>query len=388
MSFSAMPNRKISTETGGHLTERVCPICNLRPVNQDADTCGGECGYELRRRRYYAEKERRKAGMDPTSQPSIPDQHSHPQFMVSKPASHPPQRLAETADEGDTDRLLLPKRTFIREVEPEPRATTVMFPERGIFCDGDNHYPISDPVVEAAKVAFLRDVKPTTWVNVGDLIDCWFISRYTKEASRLFGQYGARLQEEIDSARPYVETVCGVVSEAHYILGNHEHRQGKLISENPGLHGLRALGWKAMLEYPANLQVHPYGTRLKAGEAPLDFIHGDTIPMGVKNKPLWILANKGNRSTIFGHSHHKAEATRTFYDEHGEPIIHGAYEQGHGSIVSEQTYVSEPNWQPSFNYIEFWRDEHQKVRFSVHPILIIDGRFAWNGRVYDGRKWQ
>jgi hypothetical protein len=298
----------------------------------------------------------------------------------------PAERPAENVE--PECKLHLPRRTVVREAEPEPRAALAEFPTRGILVDGDNHYPIANPGEAAAKIAFARDVKPSAWVNIGDLIDAWFISRHGKEASRLFGGYGVRLQEEIDSARPYVEAMCGLVKEAHYILGNHENRQMRLISENPGLHGLRSLGWAKMLEYPDNLTVHPYGTRLRAYNAPLDFIHGDRVPMGVKSKAVWVLANLGNRSTIFGHGHHVEQATRTFYDEEGAPIIHGAYQQGHGSIVSEQTYVTEPNWQSGFTYVEFWKDDHGKSRFSIHPILFIDGRFSWNGRVYDGRKCQ
>ena len=363
----------------------------MRPVKPGAATCGGSCGYELRRRRYFDEKARREGGI-PVPPPEVPQPRIT--FVSSESVGNYRQNVPPPVPERpaemvvDPDRIVLPKHTVIREVEPEPRTATSLFPDRGMFVDGDNHYPIADPVVEAAKIAFVRDMKPTTWVNVGDLLDAWFISRYTKESSRLFGAYGVRLQEEIDSARPYVEAVCSVVEEAHYVIGNHEHRHSKLISENPGLHGLRALGWAAMLQYPDKLKIHPYGTRLRADSAPLDFIHGDSIPMGVKNKPVWVLANKGNRTTVFGHSHHQTSATRTFYDEHGDPILHGAYEQGHGSIVAEQTYTSEPNWQPGFTWIEFWKDDYGKSRFSVHPILIIDGRFSWNGRVYDGRKWQ
>lgn len=312
-------------------------------------------------------------------------ENTRPSAWTDEPMP-PPTRPADEVE--SIGKLHLPRRTVIREAEPEPRAALKEFPEGGILCDGDNHFPIANPREHAAKLAFARDVKPSAWVNIGDLIDCWFLSRYTKEAGRLFGAYGAQLQEEIDSARPYVEAMCSVVNEAHLILGNHEHRQLRMINENPGLHGLRGLGWGRMLEYPAKLTVHPYGTRLRAFDAPLDFIHGDRVPMGVKNKAAWVLANLGNRSTIFGHGHHEHHETRTFYDENGEPVFHGAYEQGHGSIVSEQTYVTEPNWQPGFTWVEFWRDDRGKSRFSVHPILFIDGRFSWNGRVYDGRKWQ
>lgn len=407
-----------------------CPVCSKpapKGVNSRQQTCSFDCGQILHTRRaderrdarYRAALEAMGRNVDrPAQVPTVPDSGienrsgnatesirnacrsiSEPVAERTRPSAWPDEPVAPHAQPAATGqrpaddieplcKLHLPRRTVIREAEPEPRAALKEFPAGGIICDGDNHFPIANAREHAAKLAFARDVNPSAWVNIGDLIDCWFLSRYTKEAGRLFGAYGAQLQEEIDSARPYVEAMCSVVKEAHLILGNHEHRQLRLINENPGLHGLRGLGWARMLEYPEKLTVHPYGTRLRAFDAPLDFIHGDRVPLGVKNKAAWVLANLGNRSTVFGHGHHVQKETRTFYDEAGEPIIHGAYQQGHGSIVSEQTYVTEPNWQPGFSFIEFWKDDHGKSRFSVHEMLFIDGRFSWNGRVYDGRKWQ
>jgi hypothetical protein len=36
--------------------------------------------------------------------------------------------------------------------------------------------------------------------------------------------------------------------------------------------------------------------------------------------------------------------------------------------------------------VEFFEIEG-KGRFTTHLIHIIDGRFSWNGTLYDGRKW-
>src|ERR1035441_442901 len=172
----------------------------------------------------------------------------------------PTEHLAEVEPEIP---VKVPHALRPRDKAPESQALIPLWPTRGIFVDSDNHFPTADPLVTAAKLAFVRDMKPSLWINLGDLIDDWLASRFEKEASRLFGGYGARLQEEIDSARPYVEAVCGIVEQAHWIPGNHEHRQERLIDANPSLHGLRALGWKEMFKFPANFVAHPYGTRLR-----------------------------------------------------------------------------------------------------------------------------
>src|ERR1035441_9349944 len=47
-----------------------------------------------------------------------------------------------------------------RDKAPESQALIPIWPKRGIFVDSDNHFPIADPLVTAAKLAFVRDMKP------------------------------------------------------------------------------------------------------------------------------------------------------------------------------------------------------------------------------------
>lgn len=302
-----------------------------------------------------------------------------------KPAEIPSAAIDAPADDHG---LVVPRSLRPKDRPPENQSAIPSLPRR-MFVDSDNHFPIADPLVTAAKLAFVRDVKPDLWVNLGDLLDFWLASRFPKEAKRLFGPYGAQLQEEIDSARPYVEAVCSIVKQAHWIPGNHEQRHERLIDANPSQYGLRALGWKSILEYPENFVVHPYGTRLKINRAPLYCVHGDQIvPERVVAPAMYMLNRRVNQTTLFGHTHKAAEAYRTGYDENREPIVYGAINTGHGSLVSEQTYAGpEPDWQHAFSYVEFYEADG-KVRFSVQLIKIIDGRFSWNGTVYDGRRWQ
>lgn len=295
-----------------------------------------------------------------------------------------PARTAEGTDPG----FVYPK-GMKPSAEPPLDETTVVDPgelPRFVLADGDLHYSIHDRYVEAAKLAFARDIKPDAWVNVGDVYDCWLISRYEKEPERLFDA-GARLQEEFDSARPYWSEVSRIVKRAHLILGNHENRLERLVSANPGLFGLRALEWHRLAELPANVRVHAYGKRLRIGS--MTFEHGDRMGgrFGVKHPTAWLLDNRGARNTVFGHTHRVATTYRTVWDEDGNPHTYVAINQGHGSDVAKQTYQPEANWQHGFTLIENYT-EAGKPRFTAHVIPIVNGKFSWGGRVYDGRKCQ
>ena len=374
----------------------ACVVCGADVFSRanTTRTCGPRCGYMLRSKSATVAsqalppaviEQKWDAPTIPPAPPVAPD-HDETTEGWQRPAEMPSAAIeAEHAEEP----LKIPANLRPKDRPPESQNTVPFWPARGMFVDSDNHFPVADPVVHAAKLAFVRDMKPDLWINLGDLLDFWLASRFPKEAQRMFGQYGARLQEEIDAARSYVEAVCSVVKQGHFIPGNHEKRHEKLIDANPSLYGLRALGWKQILQYPDKFIVHPYGTRLRINKAPLYCVHGDTlVPDRVVSPSQYVLQQRVNQTTLFGHTHKASTAYRTGYDENREPIVHAAINTGHGSLVGEQTYAGpEPNWQHAFCYVEFFEIEG-KGRFTTHLIHIIDGRFSWNGTLYDGRKWQ
>lgn len=362
-------------------TGKVCGK-EVRSRANTTKTCSIPCGYALRSQTLLSG--RPEVNFPSVTQSNVVVDPGKEQWQ--KPAEIPELGAAIEAEHGDAG-LHIPRALRSKDRPTESQSTIPIWPARGIFVDGDNHFPVADPVVHAAKVAFVRDMKPDLWINLGDLLDFWLASSFPKEASRLFGPYGAQLQEEIDSARPYVKEICSIVKQAHFIPGNHEKRHERLIDANPSLFGLRALGWKAILEFPENFYVHPYGTRLRVNKLPLYVVHGDQIvPERVVNPAQYMLDKRINQTTLFGHTHKAAEAYRTGYDENRDPIIYGAINTGHGTIPTEQHYAGpEPNWQPAFAFVECY-ESGGKARFSVHLIKIIDGRFMFAGKLYDGHR--
>ena len=383
------------------LRQRPCDECGeeFSTASKETRSHPGACAQKGRVRRLLEKGARLRAGEYVASPVRVLPAPGGPVPLVPPLTSHgchvastwqtPAEIPAPVAEVESEPPVRVPHALRPRDKAPESQALIPLWPTRGIFVDSDNHFPIADPLVTAAKLAFVRDMRPSLWINLGDLIDDWLASRFEKEASRLFGGYGARLQEEIDSARPYVEAVCGIVEQAHWIPGNHEHRQERLIDANPSLHGLRALGWKEMFQFPSNFVAHPYGTRLRVNRLPLYAVHGDQIvPERVVAPAQYMLQKRVNQTTLFGHTHKAAEAYRTGYDENREPIIYGAINTGHGSLTVEQRYAGpEPDWQHAFAWVECYEADG-KPRFSTHLIKVIDGRFSWGGTLYDGRKWQ
>lgn len=254
---------------------------------------------------------------------------------------------------------------------------------KNMVVTGDLHYGSVDKVVEAARVAFIRDVKPELLVDLGDFYDFWEASSYPKSIKRSRNPL-SQLQYEFDEAQPYLKEVCAIVESYKYLKGNHEARGEKMADREPALASLKAMDIKRLADMPKKVEVFEHGDRLRVG--PVTIEHGDRIPKGVKYPAHWMLQNKGNRNTIFGHTHKSSMATRTIYDELGNQKSYFAINQGHGQDVRKVDYVDEPDWIHGFTYVEFWK-AGSEWRCTPHPIVIYQGRFSFAGKVYDGRKW-
>ena len=282
--------------------------------------------------------------------------------------------------------LVLPPEARPSEIPPDHNVAADE-PHAGfLICTSDHHHSISDRVAEAAVMKLAQDLKPQTWVFNGDVIDAWWISRHDKEADRLFdADAGARIVDELASFRPYGAAAAQICKTVYVGEGNHEKRLSALINANPGLHGLPGLRWARLFDLPENVKHLDYGYRLRIG--PVTFVHGDRIGgrFGVKYPCGWVLDNQGSRNVLFGHSHRLQSHYRTTWDENGQPHVYTAMNTGHLSDVAKQRYASEPNWQQGFSVIEFYT-EAGRLRFTPHLIPIVDGRFSFAGRVYDGRR--
>ena len=251
-----------------------------------------------------------------------------------------------------------------------------------LIVTGDLHYGMTDKYVEAARVAFIRDIKPDAYLDLGDFYDEWAVSSYPKSPDRA-RKVEAQLQFEFDDARPYWAEVCKVAKWVHFIEGNHEHRLTRATHRESGLHGLRGMSLAKLAELPSMIKVHSSDTRVHVG--PLSFEHGHAVPRGVQNPARWMLAHR-KRSVISGHCHYMSHASQTTYNEHGRPEIRMAWTQGCGLDFSQQDYQADPNWQHGFTKVDFYKDG-DNWRYSVTPILVIDGKFSYAGRVYSGKKW-
>ncbi len=164
------------------------------------------------------------------------------------PGTHPRRLLTDVID--------IPAAPFAVEIpapavgKPGKFTTAVLY--------GDTHVPFGDAAAVKVVQGVIRDVRPDVLVNMGDLVDCWQISRFDKDPKRL-----DTLQDNIDGARKHLHEMAQIAPKARRVLleGNHENRLTRVIASLEGgqreLAKLRA--FQEAIQWPNLLQLNGIG---------------------------------------------------------------------------------------------------------------------------------
>lgn len=105
-------------------------------------------------------------------------------------------------------------------------------------CISDMHIPFQDDKTVKLVFDFIVDMQPDNLVLLGDIIDCYWISKFQKKAKNK-----CYLQDEADLFFKTFSTLRNHIpnTKIFYVLGNHEQRLQKLKDSEHGLSNLRAL---------------------------------------------------------------------------------------------------------------------------------------------------
>jgi hypothetical protein len=225
-----------------------------------------------------------------------------------------------------------------------------------------------------AMLEFARDFKPHGWVEGGDQLDLGVIGHWNK--TKKLSLEGLRVQKDLNI---YGTEVMAPVEEIGpvdlwWLMGNHEEWLNQLADENPGLAELLDIRQLLHLEDRGWTYI-PQGHYIDLGR--LRFLHGDTISGGdnvAKNAVV-----EHNKNIRFGHFH-----TYQTYTKHS-PVDAAVTKSGvavPGLTNRGPAYGKNRanKWQLGFNYGYIFPDGS----YTDYTPIIIDGKFAANGRVYRG----
>lgn len=231
----------------------------------------------------------------------------------------------------------------------------------------DTHFPFADDAALLDMLDVFRWFKPDIIVHLGDLLDCYLISKHPKTRSP------GTLQEEIDQGVAFLAHLRAAFPAAHLHLheGNHEERLGRLLtSDAPGLSSLRGLAWPELLKLdrmgigwtPYKTPWMPWGPRGR-----FEVWHGHKTstshPAAVCVK---MLKDADVASGVSGHTHRLNLVTHT-----SGAFTRTWLECGYMACpaVGEE-YAVRPNWQQGYGL--GWRLPSGEV--VLQGVRVEDGR--------------
>lgn len=234
--------------------------------------------------------------------------------------------------------------------------------------------PLHDPKAWDVVLQFTQDFKPHHFIFGGDILDCGPISHHNK--GKPGNTDGLRLLSDAQECQREViqpvESIVGRNGDLTFLWGNHESWILDRLDEDPALEGV--LDLKTLLALD-KWRIPDFCHGFSLGK--LHFIHGHEV-RGGEHVAKAAVTNY-ERSVRFGHHHTYQTYTKT-----------SAIDQklGKTGVAVPCLCTKDPKYgegKPNrwvqgfaFGYVAKNGD------FTDYVGVIVDGRFAWNGKLYRG----
>ena len=248
-------------------------------------------------------------------------------------------------------------------------ATSIV--NRKVIALGDFHYPYNiDP---QPLYQFIRYIKPTHLLLMGDMLDLDYLSHFDKHKPRKVE--GKRLRRDYDALSPILDNFircAGKKCQVHYAVGNHEKRIITALDE--GSAGLA----EGFVELENGLEFDKKGIKkielnghLKIGR--ICFMHGiytndlytkKYVTTYVDNVAVW---------------HMHTRQCYTMVTPIGKRDL-SAYGVGCTCKINPAYAAGRPNrWVIGLAYVEI---ESKDGYFQFHNLVMEGSRLIWNGKIF------
>lgn len=217
----------------------------------------------------------------------------------------------------------------------------------------DVHFPFQDDELLRVWLSHLRELKPDGIDIIGDMLDCYTLSRFDKNPQRK-----TDIQQEIDMARQFLGemvSIAPVGCDVRYSEGNHENRLKKVLwGKSKELVSLRNLDIPRLLDLRGKeLDIRYYRPESPYRIRDLWYLHGD-----LARKSNWAMTAGGmgakavcariRGSAIIGHTHQMGHISFRGWDGLTE-----GYEVGCLCRFDLEYIVGMPQWQQGWAVVHF-----------------------------------
>ena len=235
------------------------------------------------------------------------------------------------------------------------------------FCISDMHIPNQDDKTCDLVFDCIIDNQPENLVLLGDIIDCYWSSRFLKNP-----KIDIYLQEEADTFFKKFSQLRRHLPKTniYYVLGNHEDRVLKSQIENPQYIGLRALNPSELLRLDKlNIELH----KNKLIMNNFIYYHGDKVRSSASYSAKAEFEGFQMNSGISGHTHRLGS-----YYHSCDKNVEYWFENG-CLCTLDPDYLKPPkiNWQQGFSVVNWYQGINQ-----VDQILVQDHKFKYQNKLY------
>jgi hypothetical protein len=235
----------------------------------------------------------------------------------------------------------------------------------------DIHYDDHNKKAIELILQFIPDYKPNLIALVGDCLGMPMFSYYDRGKPQIVGRpakpyydgFNRDILLPLEAAAPEADMV--------FFIGNHEDRVNRYVEEYPKTAGMIE-PWNYLQLKERGYDVVPRDGYRKYGK--LVVIHGNRW-----NKlHTSYTVNEWARSVCQGHAHTMQSFTAVTAKDHKD--YHAAWSMPCLSNPYPEYQKGRPNhWVVGFGVLEVLKCGC----FNLYPILINNGKFSWDGRVYE-----
>jgi predicted phosphodiesterase len=250
----------------------------------------------------------------------------------------------------------------------------------------DLHHPLYDEPSWNAIKKFIPYIKPQEEVLLGDAMDMSSIDHWKAEKGNQKFFEGKRLLKEYEGfIKEILEPLEQLAPKAKrvYMGGNHEEWAYQMIDRQPQLEGLlepeialklKERGWE-WIPYLIKSQGRMSPGMYKIGK--LTLTHGQYTNIYHSAK----MTQCYDKSVVYGHTHDIQMFTKVHSEDPED--FHTAQSIGCLCNLSPTFLWGRPSkWVHAFGVLYVQPDG----KYNLYVPIIIDGRFTFNGIVFDGNK--
>lgn len=214
----------------------------------------------------------------------------------------------------------------------------------------DAHIPFMDPELADIWIGQAKSIQPDGIDIIGDLIDCYTISRFDKNPRRKHN-----IQDEITGAIAFLTRIRKACPNAdiRFSEGNHENRLERMLwSTAKHLAPLHCLTIEKLLELKS-LDIRYYDPKAPYKIGRLYFLHGDVgrkqnFSKSAGGRNADAIARAIGGSVICGHSHQMGYSAFRSWERNLE-----GYEIGCICAYDLEYVIGVPPWQQGWASIDF-----------------------------------